>query len=266
VRHTGLQTEKLVRKTNVRERHNHEANQYDATRFGSCGGRFFDYVEKDYASRFLVPGRVLHVGTATGRFVSYLSKLGFRYTGLEISDSMVETANRRIARKSTKADVIQADGENPPIRESSFDNVLCVRSYHFLPQPKLFLRNVFNVLKPAGRIIVSFELYSKLRNPAHFLRVLPEPLPKRTFYMVSDVARDLRKFGFHLIWMGKATKLPLLGYWKMPAPMVPLLRNVHSRLPHTLGTVGLVVGEKPRSDGGFHFGPPTPPDSPRASV
>ncbi len=76
MRQTGLQTEKLVRKADVRERYNYEIKRYEATRFGSRGGQFFDYIEKNYASRFLAPGTVLHVGTATGRFVSYLSKLG----------------------------------------------------------------------------------------------------------------------------------------------------------------------------------------------
>jgi SAM-dependent methyltransferase len=142
-----------------------------------------------------------------------------------------------------------------PLGRRVFDSVLCLRSYHFLPQPELFLRNAFNVLKPRGRIIVSFELRSRLRNPAHLLRILPDPLPRRNFYTVSDVARDLRKCGFHFTWVGKATKLPLLGYWRMPAPMVPLLRSLHGRLPYTLGTVGLIVGENPRSDGGFQFGP-----------
>jgi SAM-dependent methyltransferase len=80
--------------------------------------------------------------------VSYLAKLGFRYSGLEISDSMVETTKLRIAHESAEADVVQADGENPPFRASTFDNVSCARSYHFLPRPELFLRNAFNVLKP----------------------------------------------------------------------------------------------------------------------
>jgi protein-L-isoaspartate O-methyltransferase len=72
------------------------------------------------ASRFLLPGSVLHVGTATGRFVTYLSKLGFRYSELEISDSLVETTKLRIAHESAEADGVQADGENPPFRASSF--------------------------------------------------------------------------------------------------------------------------------------------------
>jgi 2-polyprenyl-3-methyl-5-hydroxy-6-metoxy-1,4-benzoquinol methylase len=127
------QTEDLVQKKQVRERYNYEVKRYEASRFGSPRGRFFDFIEKNYASQFLIPGSVLHVGTAKGRFVSYLSNLGFHYTGVEISDLMAEATKTRISRESVVADIIQADGENPPIRLSSFDNVLSVRSFHSPP-------------------------------------------------------------------------------------------------------------------------------------
>ncbi len=248
----NFQTDDLVQKKKVRERYNYEVKRYEASRFGSPGGRFFDLLEKNYASQFLIPGSVLHVGTATGRFVSYLSKLGFQYTGLEISDLMVEATKTRISGESALADIIQADGENPPIRPSSFDNVLSVRSFHFLPQPEKFLKSAYEVLRPRGRVIASFELHTRLRHPAQFLRVLPEPLPSRNFYKIPDVARMFRNAGFRVIWAGKPTKLPLLGYWRLKGPLVPLLRKTHDRLPNILGTVGLVVGEKPYYDGS-HF-------------
>jgi hypothetical protein len=47
VRQTDLRTEKLVRKADVRERYNHEVKRYEATRFGSRGGQFFDCIEKN---------------------------------------------------------------------------------------------------------------------------------------------------------------------------------------------------------------------------
>ncbi len=243
------QPEDLIQKRQVRDRYNYEVKRYEASRFGSPGGRLFDLIEKNYASRFLISGSVLHVGTATGRFVSYLSKLGFHYTGLEISDLMVEATKTRISREAVVADIIQADGENPPIRPSSFDNVLSVRSFHFFPEPDKFLKSAYEILRPGGRVIASFELHTRLRHPSQFLRILPEPLPRRNFYVTSDVARKVRNAGFRVIWAGKPTKLPLLGYWRLISPLVPLLRKTHARLPNVLGTVGLVVGEKPYYDG-----------------
>ena len=247
------QTEDLAQKRRVRDRYNYEVKKYDSSRFGSPGGRLFDSIEKNYASQFLIPGSVLHVGTATGRFVSYLSKLGFQYTGLELSDLMVEATKTRISQESAVADIIQADGENPPIRPSSFDNVLSVRSFHFFPQPDKFLKSAFEILRPGGRVIASFELHSRFRHASEFLRILPVPLPERNFYAISEVARKFRNAGFRVIWAGKPTKFPLLGYWRLVWPLVPLLRKTHNRLPNVLGTVGLVVGEKPYYDG-FHLG------------
>lgn len=243
------QPEDLVQKKQVRDRYDYEVKRYEASRFGSAGGRFFDFVEKNYASKFLIRRSVLHVGTATGRFVSYLSKLGFQYTGLEIAGKMVEATKTRISRESVEADLIQADGENPPFRPSSFDNVLLVRSFHFLPEPDRFLKSAYEILKPGGRVVASFELHTRLRHPSQFLRILPEPLPRRKFYNVADVARRVRSAGFRIVWAGKPTKLPLLGYWRMKGPFVPVLRKTHDRLPNAFGTVGLVVGEKPYYDG-----------------
>jgi len=102
-------------------------------------------------------GLAIARGNGHGRFVGHLSGLGFHYTGLEISDLMAEATKKRIYRDSIEADLIQADGENPPIRSSSFDDVLSVRSFHFLPQPDIFLKRAYEILRLRGRIIASFE-------------------------------------------------------------------------------------------------------------
>lgn len=229
----------------VRERYNYEVRRYESARFGSPGGRFFDALEKDYATRFLIPGTVLHIGTATGRFAGHLSRLGFQYTGIEISDAMVRATKIRSVNEFLSAEVVHGDAENPPFRAGSFHNILSVRSFHFLPHPSLFLRKAYALLRPGGRAVVSFELFVRLRDLAHRLHLLPVPLPRRTFHTIADVARLFVKNGFQVIWAGKVTKLPLLSYWRMTSPLVPTLRRIHHSLPYSLGTVGQVVGQKP---------------------
>jgi len=229
----------------VKDSYDRQVSSYDTLRFGSQGGAFFSAIEKEYATRFLVNGSVLHLGTATGRFANHLPKRGYQYVGIEISDAMATATKSRIKEEAVDADLVQGDGEHPPFRPRSFDNVLSVRSFHFLPQPAYFVQNSYHLLKPGGIIAVSFEMQVPFREAAHRLHLLQVPLPKRTFYSVKEVTLLLREKGFEIIWAGKVTTLPILAYWRMPTFFVPLFRKIHGRLPHYLGTVGLVIGRKP---------------------
>src|SRR5712691_3770658 len=137
-----------TRKSAVRKKYDETVHEYEQLRFGTTGGKFFDRLEKAYVLRFLTGHLVLQVGTATGRFTQLLPDVGFHYVGIEISGPMAKTSHDRT--HGLDREVIIGDGECLPFQAGSFDNVLCVRSFHFLPNPRIFLEEAVRVLRNSG--------------------------------------------------------------------------------------------------------------------
>jgi len=65
------------------------AQSYDNVRFGSPGGKYADQVEKDLLSRVVKGKTALEIGTATGRFAITLVRMGYEYTGVDLSLAML---------------------------------------------------------------------------------------------------------------------------------------------------------------------------------
>ena len=187
----------------------------------------------------MIPGNVLHVGTATGRVSHYFTSKCVDYVGIEISHVMAKITKTNL---NGVGDIVRGDAEYLPFRDGAFDNVVCVRSFHFLPHPKQFLSQVYNILKPAGRAIVSFEKRIPGRLVFERLRFLPTPGLVRNYYLNSEVSRLVESAGFEPIFRGNVTRLPLLVYWRLNHDSI--LRKVHDKIPRWLGTVGVVVGQK----------------------
>ncbi len=214
---------------------------YESRRFEGIGGKLLDKVEKIHALKWLKHCNVLHIGTATGRFAELLPEHGFSYYGIEISRRMAHASK---ARTHGSTEIIRGDGECLPLSSSSFDNVLSVRSFHFLPEPDRFIREASRVLQPHGRLVVSFEMYNRIGRFLEIVRLLPRGKPSRTLYRISEVKRFFANGGFSIHWSGKVTKFPLNFYWKAPRPILRIVCRFHPILPSWFGTVGSVVGEK----------------------
>ena len=227
-------------KKEVIHNYDREGSDYDNIRYGRTkGGKFFSEIELPNTLRMMKSGNVLHIGTATGRVSSYLVSKGFDYVGLEISNVMASITKAKLRKKGS---VIRGDAEQLPFRTGSFDNIVSVRSFHFLPHPEKFLSDTRRVLKPGGRVIVSFE--KKVRGREIFQKTmkLPPSKVKRVYYTNPQVSLMMQRAGFYILFVGNVTKLPLLVYWRMKNDRI--LRWIHKILPATLGTVGLVVGRK----------------------
>jgi len=226
-------------KEDVIKNYDREGQDYDRIRYGrSSGGAFFSEVELSKTLRMMKSGSVLHIGTATGRVSAHLIAKGFDYVGLELSKVMANITNSRI---NGHGSIICGDAEHLPFKPNTFDNVVSVRSFHFLPHPENFLREAHKILKPTGRIIVSFEKKIHGREIFRKLMRIPASKVERIHYTNSHVASMLRDYGFDILHKGNVTKLPLLVYWNTDRDR--LLRKVHNRMPSILGTVGVVVGQ-----------------------
>lgn len=96
---------------------------------------------------------LLDAGCGTGAMLSMFKRdyPNKNYTGLDLSEKMIETAKRK---QLEGIRFIAGDCENLPFDENSFDVVTCSMSFHHYPNPEKFFISLHRVLRPGGRLIL----------------------------------------------------------------------------------------------------------------
>ncbi len=111
--------------------------------------------------------RVLDVGCGVGQGLNFLSRVieARELIGLDISQSAVDLANSRLARRSLH--FVAGDAENLPFEDGTVDVVLNIESSHTYPDLRRFFQEVARVLSPGGVFsyadVFTEERYAQLR-------------------------------------------------------------------------------------------------------
>jgi len=123
---------------------------------------------------------VLDIGCGTGALASALSDFGASLIGIEPSLPWVKTARRRFEEKHRDNYLfLQGDGANNSLLENSIDYVISLQVLEHVPMEsaKEIIREIARVLKPGGRVYLSFENYLSFWEPHYRVRWFPY-LPK----------------------------------------------------------------------------------------
>jgi SAM-dependent methyltransferase len=114
--------------------------------------------------------RVLDVGCGSGRIGEFVLEAGAaHYVGVDFSEPMIELARSRLARFSDKAELIQADFLSATL-DGSFDVVLALGLFDYLPEPHRFSRRMFELCAEGGCVVGSFPAWSAMKGPIRKLR------------------------------------------------------------------------------------------------
>jgi phosphatidylethanolamine/phosphatidyl-N-methylethanolamine N-methyltransferase len=119
------------------------------------------------------PGdRVLEVGVGTG-INAVLYPRDCTVTGVDLSDSMLEKARDRIARKGVRnVRLLEMDAANLKFADDSFDIVYAPYVISVVPDPVAVTREMHRVCRPGGRIIILNHFRSKSRVGAWLERMI----------------------------------------------------------------------------------------------
>ncbi len=98
--------------------------------------------------------RVLDVGCGPGFFATQLAAQGALVTAVDMSCAMLEKTQKRAQAKGVCVKTIQADAQNLPFADDSFDVVCCRNLVWNLPEPERAYREWLRVLVPGGRLVV----------------------------------------------------------------------------------------------------------------
>lgn len=91
----------------------------------------------------------LDLGCGTGNLLNVANKAGVSFVGTDFSLEMLKRA------KEKGKDLVMADLHHLPFRDGCVDGAINVNVFYQLDRPKIFLKEVYRILKPGGKIIIS---------------------------------------------------------------------------------------------------------------
>jgi len=100
-------------------------------------------------------GRLLDIGTGTGRIAELLAPAAGQVTGLDMSPEMLRIARARLQNlPAASVDLVQGDFSALPFGDAAFDTVTLHQVLHYAQEPGRVLAEAARVLAPGGRIAV----------------------------------------------------------------------------------------------------------------
>ena len=101
---------------------------------------------------------VLDIGCAAGRTAIALAGEGHTVTGIDVAENLIEQAKQAAEKQAGDVTFQVCDPVNLPFEEGSFDAVLLLKTYCYVPGKQnriAWLDEIGRVVKPEGRVFVS---------------------------------------------------------------------------------------------------------------
>lgn len=119
----------------------------------------------------LVPrsGLVLDLGCGEGRNTIYLSRIGFRGIGIDLSKKAIKVVGNNIFEEEVKATCLVGDARSLPFANSSLDGILAHHLFDHLDRNGLYaaFSECFRVLKPQAPLLITCDTFDTLRDSRH---------------------------------------------------------------------------------------------------
>jgi len=114
---------------------------------------------------------VLDVGCGSGRIGEFVLSEGgaARYVGVDFSEPMVELSRARLERFADRTQLLVDDFLTAPLI-GSFDVILALGLFDYLPDADRFSRRMFELCAPGGCVVGSFPSWSWLKGPVRKVR------------------------------------------------------------------------------------------------
>jgi ArsR family transcriptional regulator len=99
-------------------------------------------------------GRLLDIGTGTGRMIELLAGDADKAVGIDRSPEMLRMARAKLAGAGLAADLRQGDMYALPLEEESQDTIVIHQVLHYAQQPPAVIAEAARVLTPKGRLLI----------------------------------------------------------------------------------------------------------------
>jgi len=177
--------------------------------------------------KYIAPnGKILDVGTGTGRISVPLLRLGADVIGVDLSLNMMA----KLREKYPASRLAQADASRLPFRSQQFDAVLTMHVMHLVAPWRAALREYRRVLKPGGVYIDSTQWHDqtsplrRIHDQWHQLIEAQGAQWRRPGAQNPDeIATELTSMGAQI------EEVEVLRYYSTGAPR-EALENIHRRV------------------------------------
>lgn len=101
---------------------------------------------------------ILEIGHGNAGHLKSLLNLAqdLKYTGVDISETMHNEAQKLNKEFQTKADFVLYEGKKLPFGDQTFDKIFTVNTVYFWENPVEFLNEIYRVLKDNGTFVLTF--------------------------------------------------------------------------------------------------------------
>ena len=122
--------------------------------------KFSRYMERgvrDFHERLNIPpgSKLLDVACGSGQFALVAAREGADVTGVDIAANSIAKARMRANAERLPARFEEADAENLPFEDGSFDVVVTVIGAMFAPRPEMVAQELLRVCAPGGTIAMA---------------------------------------------------------------------------------------------------------------
>ena len=225
-------------KESIARTYDRESVIYDETRYIKNKYRYYTAcVAEKIVLRFLREGRILELGVGTGRFAQPFSER-HEYVGIDISRGMLSVAKEKLR---DKVELILMDAESLGFKDESFDNIICIHTFKFFPNPMKVLNESYRILKNKGRLIIMTESKDRFFQSFTFKRCHSDI---RKLYKMNRLGNLLKCAGFDILFCKKIFVYPITFYKIIPKQMFKFMWKFDNSKYEVFGNEVFIVGEK----------------------
>jgi SAM-dependent methyltransferase len=170
------------------------------------GGRLMAWIMPMAHDRFYGPAaellelgptdHLVEVACGSGAFISRHAGDIDRVAGIDLSPVQVDLARRRLGERiaAGTAEIVEGDAVALPWDDDSFTAAACIGSMEYIADPPAVLREMVRVLRPGGRVVVSWGADESDPKSVAELESLGIPHPPE-----EETRKALEEAGFSLV-------------------------------------------------------------------
>lgn len=118
---------------------------------------------------------ILEAGSGAGRFTEILAQTGARIYSFDLSSAVNANFSNNGSNENVK--IFQASIYEIPLKEKSFDKVICLGVLQHTPDPKRSFKSIASFVKPGGEICV--DIYANRYRSLFSWKYLLRPITKK---------------------------------------------------------------------------------------